>query len=168
SITSPIVDGVLVAYDKTKLSVFMNAAMAGGDFNLGSTYTSNGSPAIATQTPLNLWKLSALTGDNVYTDWVTNGFYEALLAGTYGSNGDFDTAAYIADAQANIYPNTAAKSFADQVLAAERYCYQGISEQFKQAILDELALLDDSKIYDVIGLAGGVLGLARVNQLSFT
>ncbi|MCX7545571.1 prenyltransferase/squalene oxidase repeat-containing protein [Marinicella gelatinilytica] len=167
SITSPINDAVMITYENTELSVFKHSAVAAGDFNLGSTYTSNGSTAVATQTPLNLWRLTALTGDSVYRDWVKNGFYEALLAGTYGSSGNFDTADYIADARANIYKNIFTKEFSSQVLAAERYCYPGIADQFKQAILDELALLDDTAIYDIAGLAGGVLGLARVNQLVF-
>ena len=173
NITAPIVDGVFRAFEVSGLSVFMNAALAAGDFNLTSTYTSNGSARLSSQTALTLWNLSYMTGDDSYRDWVANGFYEALLAGTYGSNADWDTADFI-DAVRNPpgpWINLRPWEFASQALAAERYCYPGIADQFTDAILDGRATLDNTDpgaVYsDVIGLAGAVQGLARVNRLTF-
>src|SRR5690554_2330417 len=76
---SPIIDGVLAAYDKTELSVFMNSAVNTADFNLGSIYDSGagaGSARLASQTALNLWNMTQRTGDSVYADWVQAGWYD--------------------------------------------------------------------------------------------
>lgn len=45
NITAPIIDGVLAAYDVSKLSVFMSSAIEAADFNLNSTYTGTGAGA---------------------------------------------------------------------------------------------------------------------------
>jgi len=176
NITAPIIDGVLAAYDASNLSVFMSSAVAAADFNLNSTYGGSGagagSPKLGSQTALNLWYMTQRTGDNTYTDWVKNGFYEALTDGTYGGSGDWDTATFIANTRSSpSVSNLKAWEFAYQTLAAERYCYQGIADQFEQGILDALASLDNSdpslKYYDILGLVGGVQGLANVNRLTF-
>jgi len=176
NITSPIVDGVLAAYDATNLSVFINSAVAAADFNLTSVYTGSGAgagtPRLASQTALNLWYMSARTGDSAYTDWVKNGFYEPLLAGSYGANADMSTADYIAVVRSGPpWSNLKAWEFSSQALAAERYCYEGIADQFEQGILDALTHLDNSdpagEYHDIIGVVGAVLGLARVNRLTF-
>lgn len=176
NITSPIIDGVLAAYNASELSVFLDSAVEAADFNLGATYGGSGagagSPMLASQTALNLWNMTAKTGDNTYTDWVINGFYEPLLAGTYGANADYDVAGYIAAVRSSgTWTNLKAWEFANQVLAAERYCYQGISDQFEQAILDALASLDNTDpgaVYsDILGVVGAVQGLANVNRLTF-
>lgn len=175
---SPIVDGVLAAYDKTDLSVFMNSAVNAADFNITSTYGGSGagagSPRLASQTALNLWNMTQRTGDSVYADWVQAGWYDALNAGTYGGDADWDTADYIAAVRpSGVWTNTRPWEFASQALAAERYCEHGIADQFEQAILDGLASLDntfvdgDFKYTDIIGVVGGIQGLANVNRLTF-
>lgn len=176
NITAPIIDGVLAAYDVSKLSVFMSSAIEAADFNLNSTYTGTGagagSPKLGSQTALNLWYMTQRTGDTTYTDWVKNGFYEALLAGTYGGNADMNAQDYI-DAVRTSPPwqNLKPWELANQVLAAERYCYQGIAGQFEQGILDALANLDNTdpgtQYTDILGVVGGVQGLANVNRLTF-
>lgn len=170
NIISPIVDGLMAAYEVIDLSVFMNAMVKAGDYNLESEYGA-GNARLYSQTALNLWHLSTLTGDNVYTDWVKASFYEKLLTGTYGAAENLDTDAFIDNIRTSpSVSNLKAWEISSQVLAAERYCYHGIADKFEQGILDALANLDNTdptKGYDVIGVIGGVLGLARVNRLDF-
>lgn len=170
NIISPIVDGLMAAYEVIDLSVFMNAMVKAGDYNLESEYGA-GNARLYSQTALNLWHLSTLTGDNVYTDWVKASFYEKLLTGTYGAAENLDTDAFIDNIRTSpSVSNLKAWEISSQVLAAERYCYQGIADKFEQGTLDALAALDNTdpaKGYDMIGLAGGVFALARVNRLSF-
>jgi len=173
NITSAIVDGLFRAYEISGLSVIKNATILAGDFNLSSTYSGTGGAKLGSQTALNLWNLSEMTGDDSYKNWVETGFYEALKTGTYGANQDWDVDDYISHVRNPPGPwiNLRPWEFSYQALAAERYCYPNIAEQFESAILDSLATLDNTdpnNVYtDVLGLAGGVLGLARVNRLTF-
>jgi len=173
NITSAIVDGLFRAFEISGLSVIKNAAVAAGDFNLTSVYSGTGDARLGSQTALNLWELSAMTGDQTYNNWVKSGFYEALLAGTYGANEDWDVDDFIDKVRNPPGPwiNLRPWEFSYQALAAERYCYPSIAEKFETAILDSLATLDNTDsenvYFDVLGLAGGVLGLARVNRLTF-
>lgn len=160
----------MVAHDILGLGVFMDSMVKAGNYNLDAQYGS-GNPRLYSQTALNLWHLSALTGDNTYRDWVETIFYDRLNNGTYGPNQDLDIDAFIANIRTGAsVANLKAWEISSQVLAAERYCEQAIADKFEQGTLEALAALDNTdpgKFYDVLGLAGGVFGLARVNRLDF-
>jgi len=56
---------------------------------------------------------------------------------------------------------------APHLLAAERYCHKDISQEFEQALLGSLDLIEFDTAIDVIALASGVQGLADINRLEF-
>ncbi len=170
NILNPIADGLLEATKVTGITDFLDGAVLASDYFLsetepgGSSTFPNDSPKLTNVTPWSFWKLSAETGDITYTDWVETNFYQVLLIGTYG--GDMDTTEYI-DTIRPTRPNLKVWDLAPHLLAAERYCHKAISQDFEQALLDSLNVIDFDSSFDVIALASGVQGLADINRLNF-
>ncbi|MCX7545572.1 prenyltransferase/squalene oxidase repeat-containing protein [Marinicella gelatinilytica] len=177
---APIVDGLLVVNEKFGLNMIKNAALEGTAHGLTSVFT-NGNEAgevrLWSQSALHLWRVWALTGDDAYRNFVVDNYYEKFLAGNYRFDQDIDDFIAASRRTTTAYVNLRSWEFAPQVLAAERFCYQGISDKFKEGILTALNDLTNTttytyqgdivyKAYDVLGIAGAVLGLARVNYVN--
>lgn len=176
----PIVDGLLVVNEKFGLNMIKNAALEGTAHGLTAVFTSGneaGEIRLWSQSALHLWRVWALTGDNAYRNFVVDNYYEKFLAGNYRYNQDIDDFIAASRRTTTPYVNLRSWEFSSQALAAERYCYQGISNKFRDGIINALNDLTNIstftfdgntyyKPYDVLGTAGAVLGLARINYVS--
>jgi hypothetical protein len=172
NITAPICLGLLAAYDLTADAPTLNAAIAGGDFDL--TVTTFGS-----HTPYFLHTLSgaAYANDGSYSSWAAVKFYDELTAGTYGPS-TYDTVEYLDNHKAvrsGAYINLRPWDMqympwtAGQIGNATSGPADATSQQqrFLDAVLDGLDTLDDAEYFDLGGLAGGVKGLALNGTTTF-
>jgi len=177
---APIVDGLLVVNDKFGINMIKNSALKGTAHGLTSVFTAGnetGEVRLWSQSALHLWRIWALTGDNAYRNFVVDNYYEKFLAGNYRFDQDIDDFIAASRRTTTAYVNLRSWEFSSQVLAAERYCYQAFSDKFRDGIINALNdLTNDStytsggntyyKPFDVLGVAGAVLGLARINYVS--
>ncbi|HNO77203.1 MAG TPA: HYR domain-containing protein [Phycisphaerae bacterium] len=120
-----------------------------------------------------LWQLSISTGDTQYQDHAATAFYDELAAGTYGPS-DYDTLGWIGAVEASrtgTWVNLRPWEFHNQIPAAAALGNPGQSAAFEAACLAGLNTLDNtdpSSVYsDLIGVAGGVRGLAFAGTTSF-
>jgi hypothetical protein len=178
SLTGPIAMGLLRAWEVTDDTAVLAAAAFGGDFDLTDTFPVGGEARFGSFTPAFLWLLSAATGDPLYGSHAETGYFDELTAGTYG-DADDDTYGWIAALQAarsgpdiNLRPwdlhnlpwvaaqigNTDSTTPADGVPQ---------STTFQNALLDGLGTLEEGLQYDLLGLAGGIRGLALNGATSF-
>ena len=112
--------------------------------------------------------LDGIFGGTTYTDYVKENFYEPLAAGLYNYLGDgtllVDTAHYVAimrwlrDKQGA--PNLAALDCGVGLYAA--HLIGADTSVWIASLKAEINELDGGDMYDVLGLAGAVLGLASV------
>ncbi|MHC4740297.1 MAG: hypothetical protein ACYS8Z_00135 [Planctomycetota bacterium] len=159
----PIAMGLAQAYLATGDAGMLTALQNAGGLLLNKT--NNFSPSdgyLAVE-------LDSILGGTAYTDHVTTYFYGALAAGTYNRNGAgtlYDTAGYVnlvrtARAGQGI-ANLAAWDLGMGLYAA------GLAGADTSAwiagVKGEIDELDGSAWYDVIGLAGGIVGLASVGE----
>ncbi|MBN2136549.1 MAG: hypothetical protein JW720_01960 [Sedimentisphaerales bacterium] len=160
---SPIAMGLAQAYYRTGDGAMLTGLQNAGTLLLGKT--NNFSPSdgyLAVE-------LDSIFGGTAYTDHVTTNFYDALAAGTYNRNGAgtlYDTAGYV-----NLIRTSRASSgignlatwdigiglYAADLAGADTTAWVAGTK----AEIDEL---DGDAYYDVIGLAGGILGLASVGE----
>ncbi|MFH1746743.1 MAG: right-handed parallel beta-helix repeat-containing protein, partial [Planctomycetota bacterium] len=173
NITAPIALGLLQAYEMTADAAHLTSATDGGDYDLTSQYT-NGEARFGTLTPHFLWKLTAATGDSTYSDFAAIDFFDELTASTYGPS-DYDTAGWIAAVETGrtgTWINLRPWEFQTLGLTADAIGNTGQKALFNQAVLDGLNTLDNTNpgsVYsDLIGLAGGVRGLALNETTTFT
>ncbi|WP_223787229.1 prenyltransferase/squalene oxidase repeat-containing protein [Marinicella meishanensis] len=172
NITPPIIDGVRQAYLMDSNLGYLGVMTAAGDYDLTHQY-GNAEARFGAFTAYQMWHLSRDTGDDTYHDFTEMEFFAALEAGTY-SDADWDTAGWIAaveTARTGTWVNLRPWEFSSLVLIAQRHCRPIQSGSFEQAIWAGLGTLDrtdpDNVYSDVIGVAGGLLGLARINRLNF-
>jgi len=172
NITAPICLGLLDAYAFTADGAHLTAATAGGGYDLTSQYT-NGEARFSTGTPYFLWRLSQATSDPQYSNFAATDFFDELTAGTYGPD-DHDTASWIASVQAaraGTWINLLPWEFETLPPMASTIGNAGQDALFVQAILDGLNTLDNTSPFtvysDLIGLAGGVRGLALSGTTTF-
>ncbi len=114
-------------------------------------------------------ELDSIFGGTTYTDHVRTYFYDALAAGTYDRNGAgtlYDTAGYV-DLVRTARANQGIANLAAWDLGMGLYAAQQAGADTSAWIAGveaEVNELDGSAYYDVIGLAGAVIGLASVGD----
>jgi len=168
NITAPICLGLLGAHVLTGDADHLNAAVAGGGYDLTSVY-GNGEFRFGAFAPYFLWKLSLASGNPAFSNHAATKFFDELSAATYGPS-DLDTAGWIAAVQAaraGAYVNLRPWEFHLLPSAATAIGNAGQSGLFQQGVLDGLNTLDINQWWDLLGLAGGVRGLALSGTTSF-
>jgi hypothetical protein len=172
NITPPIIDGVRQAYQVNPNLGYLGVMTQAGDYDLTHEY-GNGEARLGAFTSYQMWNLSRDTGDSTYRDFTESEFFAALEAGTYSDN-DLDTAGWINAVETNrtgTWVNLRPWEFSSLVLITQRHCRQVQSGTFELALWNGLGTLDntdpDNVYSDVIGVAGGLLGLARINRQNF-
>lgn len=172
NITPPIIDGVRKAYQIEQNAGFMGVMLDSGDYDLTNQY-GNGEARLGAFTAYQMWNLSQDSGNSIYRDFTEDNFFAELEAGTYGED-DHDTNGWIAAVETNrtgTWVNLRPWEFSSLTLIAQRHCRDVQSGIFEQGLWRGLGTLDntdpDNVYSDLIGLSGGLLGLARINRLSF-
>ncbi len=173
NITGPIALGLLDAYPLTGDAAHLASAVAGGDFDLLSEYPT-GNPRFGSFTAYFMWRLSEASGDSTYSDFAATEFFDALDAGTYGPDGDWTTADFVTAVQAaraGAWINLLPWEFSTLTFTATQIGNAGQDAVFQDAILDGLDTLDSTdpgSVYaDLLGLAGGIRGLALIGVTTF-
>jgi hypothetical protein len=158
----PIAMGLAQAYQNTGSASQLAALQNAGGLLLGKVGTfspSDGYLAV---------KLDNIFNTNTYSSYVKTNFYDKLAAGTYQRAGDatlYDTAAYVnrirtvrSGDQANMAAwDIGTGLYAAKAIGADTTAWLAGTK----AKIDEL---DSSNYYDVLGLAGAVLGLASTGE----
>ena len=172
NITSPILQGVHKAWQQTGNNAYLGIMVNGGNFDLLSEFT-NGDSRFSTGSGLFMWDLTAATSDSTYQSFTETDFFTELDANTYGPD-DLDTAGWInsvVTGRQGTWVNLLPWEFISLPLIAGRHCRPAQATLFEQAILDNFNSMDDTSpdtVYnDLIGVAGGLLGLAAVNRQNF-
>ncbi len=173
NITSPICMGLLNVYAQTGDLASLNAAVDGGDYDLTFVY-GNSEARFSSFMPAFLRRLTAATGDSTYSDHAAVEFFDELSAGTYGPS-DWDTAGWIAvvqSARSGSQINLRPWDFHNLPWVAGEIGNAGQQDALRDAVLAGLDTLDRTSpgtiYYDLLGLAGGVRGLALNGTTSFT
>jgi len=173
NITAPIAMGLLQAYEMTEYAGHLTSATNAGDFDLTFQY-SNGEARFGAFAANFLWTLSQVNSDPTYSSHAETEFFDELTAGTYGPD-DYDTAGWIAAVEAGrtgTWVNLRPWEFHNLIHTAVAIGNTGQAGLFEQGVLDGLNTLDNTapgSVYsDLIGLAGGVCGLANAGTTSFT
>jgi hypothetical protein len=158
----PIAMGLAQAYLETGDSAHQTALSNAGALLLSKT--NNFSPSdgyLAVQ-------LDSIFGGTTYTDHVKTNFYDELAAGTYdrlGLGTLYDTAGYvqaIRDYRAGDDANLAAWDVGMGLYSAA--AIGASTTEWIAGVEAEIDELDGSAYYDVIGLAGAILGLASAGD----
>ncbi|MCC7292882.1 MAG: HYR domain-containing protein [Phycisphaerales bacterium] len=172
NITGPICRGLLNVYDHTGDLAALNAAIDGGDYDLTFVY-GNGEYRLSSFTPAFFRTLTGATGDTTYSDHAATEFFDELTAATYGPS-NLDTAGWIAavqSARSGSQINLRPWDFHNLPWVAGEIGNAGQQDAFRDAVLAGLGTLDrtspGSVYWDLIGLAGGVRGLALNATTSF-
>jgi hypothetical protein len=156
----PIAMGLAHAYLHTGDSTHFSTLQQAGAFLLSKTAFSPSDGYLAAM-------LDQIFGGSVYVDHVQANFYGPLAAGTYVRNGtSYDTAGYVnlirtARASQGI-PNLAAWDIGIGLVGAASAGAN--TAAWIDGVKAEIDELDGNAVYDVIGLAGGVYGLAFVGE----
>ncbi len=173
NITPPIIDGVRQAYKIEQNAGYLGVMLNSGNYDLTNQYN-NGDARFGAFTAYQMWNLSRDSGDSVYYDFTESNFFAELEAGSYGED-DIDTLGWITAVETNrtgAWVNLRPWEFSSLVVIAQRHCRNTQASQFEAALLRGLGTLDntdsDNVYSDLIGAAGGLLGLARINRLSFS
>jgi|CXWL01.1.fsa_nt_gi hypothetical protein len=168
NITAPIMLGVLDVYPFTSDPLHLAAAVSGGLYEQTSLY-GNGESRFGSFAPYFLMRLSAASGDVQYSNYAATEFFDELTAATYGPS-DLNTAGWIAAVQtgrSGTLINLRPWEFSTLISTATAIGNAGQDTAFRQGLLDGLNTLDDTNYYDLLGLAGGVRGLALSGTTSF-
>jgi len=112
-------------------------------------------------------ELDSVFGGTTYTQYVQTNFYDKLATGTYDRNGTlYDTASYVSSIgtsrAAGGIANLAAWDIGMGLYAAQQVGAD--TTAWIAGLKSEINELSSSGYYDVIGLAGAVLGLASVGE----
>lgn len=158
----PIAMGLAYAYQNTGDSAQRAALVKAGDFLLAKSH--NFSPSDGSLAA----KLDQVFGGTVYTDYVIANFYDPLAAGTYTRAGDatlYTTASYIERIRTARSGDQANLATWDIGIGLVGAAMAGASTaEWIAATKAEINELDGDNYYDVIGLAGGLYGLAYVGE----
>lgn len=172
NITAPIMLGVLDVYPFTLDPAHLAAAVSAGAYEQTSIY-GNGESRLGSFAPYFLMRLSAASGDPQYSNYAATEFFDELSAGTYGPS-DWNTAGWIGAVQAGRTGSTINLrpwEFSTLISTATAIGNAGQDAELLQGLLDGLNTLDGtdafSVYYDLLGLAGGVRGLAMSGTTSF-
>lgn len=174
NITGPTGYGLVRYYEMSGGSTYLDAAKNAGNYIKDTVKYDNGESRFGTFDPFYCLKLSAVASDSTWTDHAATKFFDELTASTYGP-ANRDTAAFISTVQAGragTWINLLPWEFSTLAVTAASIGNTGQEALFKQAILDGLNTLDNTSpatVYsDLIGVAGGVRGLAMDGVTSFT
>ena len=174
NIVGPTAFGLVRYYNMTGETTYLNAAIAASDFISNTTYPTQGEARYSTYDPYFNWQLSLAAVDNTYANRTKTEFFDTLAAGTYG-DADYSTAGWISavqTARTGTWQNLRSWEFSTIAVTAANIGNTGQAALFNQAILNGLNTLDntapDTVYSDLIGVAGGLRGLALNNISSFT
>jgi len=161
----PIGMGLAAAYSHTgDASHLVALTKAGG---LLMSKTNNFSPSdgyLAKQ-------LDGIFGGSTYSNYVMTNYYDKLAAGTYMRANDptlYTTASYvqaIRDSRSGSQANMAAWDIGTGLYAAQ--AIGAPTSDWTAGLEAEVNELNGNQYYDVLGLAGAVLGLASVHETAF-
>lgn len=158
----PTAMGLAQAYRQTLDPGHLAALQSAGGFLLSKTNTfspADGYLAV---------ELDSIFAVTTYSDHITANFYDALSAGTYNRNGAgilYDTPAYInliRSERSGAIANLAAWDLGTGLYSAQLLGVD--TSQWVAGTKAEIEQLDANKWYDVLGLAGSILGLASVGE----
>ena len=113
-------------------------------------------------------ELDSIFGGTNYTDYVITNFYDSLAAGTYDRDGAgtlYDTGSYVNLIRTERWganANLAAWDLGTGLYAADLVAAD--TTAWAAGVKAEINELDGDGWYDVLGLAGSILGLASVGQ----
>ncbi|MBN2269614.1 MAG: hypothetical protein JXN61_03315 [Sedimentisphaerales bacterium] len=153
----PIAMGLAHAYLQTGEAGQLAALQNAGNFLLAKT--NNFSPCDGYLAV----KLDSIFGGTTYTNYVKTNFYNALAAGTYNRNGAgtlYDTAGYvnlIRGERSGVNANLAAWDIGIGLFSAN--LVGANTSAWLSGTRAEIEELDGDAYYDVLGLAGSILGL---------
>lgn len=151
----PIAMGLCKAYEATNNAAMLAAVQSSGSFLLSKTVFSPSDGYLAAE-------LDGIFGGTAYTSYVKANFYDKLAAGTYVSkNVTYDTASYVTSIRAyraGDQANMAAWDLGMGIVGAQ--ACDADTSAWISGTEAEINELDGSKYYDVLGLAGGLCGLA--------
>lgn len=168
SVQSPSGLGLLSSWVATEDDDFLDAAVAAGDFLLNGgfrLFPGTGEPEIRTFDPLFFVRLSDATGDPAYADFIQDNFWDPLAAGTYGPDGDWDIADYVAaeiSRRASVGRAAAAWDLSLIAAAAEEAGVTDFRAGLAAGAREALGFAPDpdyvlgSRGFDLLGLAGAV------------
>ncbi len=161
----PIGLGLISAYADTSDSDHLDAAKDAGDALESIDNTTD--EWIGNYNPLFMIELSNATGESKYKTHADN-FFTALEDGTYSSN-NRDTSSFITereDRRTGSTINLRPWDFAPLAYAAKQSGTATGSQQtaLSDALKGGIDTLDAGKDFDVIGLAGGILGLKWIGE----
>lgn len=177
NLSGPIALGLLRIWEITGDAATLAAATDAGDYDLTYMY-GGGEARFSTYTPAFLHTLSAANGDSTYSDHVATEFFDELTAVTYGDS-DLDTYTWIdavETARSGSYINLRPWEFStlpsiasaigngDSTTPADAVPQ---SDAFEDAVLGGLDTLEEGLTWDLLGLAGGIRGLALNGATSF-
>ncbi len=157
------------------LIIVDNTPNAGPDVTVAETTTGGSKPRFGTFTPQFMRMLSDATGDPTYADFAALNFFDALHTGTY-SPSNLNTTDWIGavqTARTGTWVNLRPWEFHLLIRPARADVLGNVGQTtlFRDALLDGLNTLDNTDpgtVYsDIIGLAGGVRGLALDNYVFF-
>ena len=156
----PISMGLAHTYFHTNDSDHLFGLQKAGTFLLAKTSFSPSDGYMAAM-------LDSLLGGTTYVDFINANFYDKLALGTYERGGVYyDTAGYvnlIRDArQSQGIPNLAAWDIGMGLVGAASV--DADTSDWIAGVKAEIDELDGNAIFDVIGLAGAVYGLAYVGE----
>ncbi len=173
NIAGPTAYGLVRYYNAAGGSAYLDAAKAASDFISNTTYA-GGEARYSTFDPYFNWQLSLAASDNTYSNRTKTEFFDILTAGTYG-DANYDTAGWIGavqTARTGTWVNLRPWEFSTIAVTAKNIGNSGQEALFKQGILDGLETLDNTapgSVYsDLIGVTGGVRGLALDDVTTFT
>jgi hypothetical protein len=167
--------GMLRAYDLTGNTAYLNSAKAAASYQMTVTYPSTTNPRFATGDPYFMLRVSQQASDNTWSNYAATNFYGSLANGTYGASGKVNTAGWISSVQtgrAGAWVNLLPWEFSTLAYTATQIGQSGQAALFETAILNGLNTLDntapDTVYSDLLGVAGGVRGLALDGTFTFT
>ena len=171
---APIGMGLLEVYKQTGDSDYLDGAVEAGDFIKAV------SPPHSTGNGIFMSELSKVTGDSSYADKVKTEFYGALNSSSYDKDGTLYStstyATYINNLRSGQHSSTSGISYTDLAVwdvglaaagAAKLGCDQSVLDDWSVAVDSSLELWKadySDSLYSVLGLAGGVYGLASLGQ----
>jgi len=158
----PSGNGLLAAAGHTGMLIYLDAALATGDYLVPvyTRYYGDGDPRFATYDPLFLEMLSLGTSDSTYSGFVQTYFWDYLAAGTYGESNDMDAL----DFGMSVVTLRASQGIvelspwdiAGTAVGAQMAGEPGAAAALMQGILAGLEATTVAGGYDVVGLAGAV------------